>query len=118
MQAENSVFAENREQYRFKILFLPYLSYLMGIMILMIFWSQIMSLPSSGVDSSSRYGFMIFLLGTLVQVLIFPPLFVLWFTRQFNIMLTAEGVYLHTSIPDRQYIKWQEITSIKSSQSN
>jgi hypothetical protein len=116
MQDRNSGLADNQEQYRFKALFLPYLSYFMGLMMLMILWNQIMGLVSSGVDSISRYSFILFSLGALVEILVFPPLFALWFTRQFNITLTTAGIYLQTS-PDCQYINWQEITSVKSSQS-
>ncbi len=117
MQNRNSVLAENQEQYRFKVLFLPYLSYFMGFGILMTAWGQMMSLVSSGVDSISRYSFILFSSLPLVQILIFPPLFALWLTRTFNITLNTAGICLQTSIAYRQYISWQEITLVKSFQS-
>jgi hypothetical protein len=113
MQDRTSVLADNQEQYRFKALFLPYLSYFIGFMVLMILWSQIMALISSGVDSINRHTFIICSLGALVQILIFPPLIALWFTKRFKIALTTAGICLQTSIPT-QYVGWQEITSVKS----
>jgi hypothetical protein len=118
MQDSNSIFTENREKYRFKALFLPYLSYFMGVMIFMISVSQLMALVSSGVDSISRYSFILFSLFTLVQIVIFPPLFTLWLTKTFNITLTTAGIYLQTAIGYHQYINWQDITSVKSSKSS
>jgi hypothetical protein len=117
MQDRNSIFTENREQYRFKALFLPCLSYFMGLMMLMIFWSQIMALVSSGVDSISRYSFILFLTLALVQILIFPLLGTVLLARKLNIMLATAGIYLRTATAFQQYINWQDITSVKSSYS-
>jgi hypothetical protein len=116
MQDSNSIFTENREQYRFKALFIPYFSYFMGFTMLMILWNQIMALISSGIDSISRYTFILFSFFALVQILILPPLLALWFTKRFKITLTTAGIYLQNIIP-AQYVDWQEITSVKSSQS-
>jgi hypothetical protein len=116
MQDSNSIFTENREQYRFKALFVPYFSYFMGFTMLMILWSQIMALISSGTDSISRYTFILFSFFALVQILIFPPLLALWFTKRFKITLTTAGIYLQNIIP-AQYVDWQEIISVKSYQS-
>jgi hypothetical protein len=93
MQTKNSVFADNRGQYRFKALFLPYFSYFMGFILFAIFLSQIISLVSSGVDSISRYSFILFSLFTLVEIFIFPLLFTFWLKRTRSIILTSEGIY-------------------------
>ena len=118
MQDSNSIFTENREQYRFKALFLPYFSYFMGIMILTISLSQLMALVSSGVDSISRYSFILFSKFALVQILVFPLLGTVLLTRKFNITLTATGIYLQTALGYYQYTNWQDITSVKSSKSS
>jgi hypothetical protein len=118
MQDRNSIFTENREQYRFKALFLPSLSYFTGIMIFTISLSQIMALVSSGVDSISRYSFILFSKFALMQILIFPLLGTVLLTRKFNITLTAAGIYLQTALGYHQDTNWQDITSVKSSKSS
>jgi hypothetical protein len=84
----------------------------------MISLNQIMALVSSGVDSISRYTFILFSLVALVEIFIFPPLFTLWFTKTFNIILTRAGIYLQTAIGYHQYLNWQDITSVNSSKSS
>jgi hypothetical protein len=118
MQGRNSVLADNQEQYRFKALFLPYLSYFTGIIIFTISLSQIMALVSSGVDSISRYSFVLFSQFTLVQILIFPLLGTVLLTRKLHVTLTTTGICLQTATASHQYIDWQDITSVKSSKSS
>jgi hypothetical protein len=105
---ENST--NDRITYRLKILFLPYLSYLISIAIPVAIVGEVaILLLTDGRSNLIISTWVIWLL----YVSVFPLLLAYLVVKIYDVILTSDGIHGYDSYFRRKYISWQEINLVR-----
>jgi hypothetical protein len=96
--------------YRLKVLFLPYLSYLISIAIPVAIVGEVaILLLTDGRSNLIISTWIIWLL----YVSVFPLLLAYFVVRIYDVVLTSDGIHGYDSYSRRKYISWQEISLVR-----